>query len=673
MSFSVGSTGLTEARIAIQNVCGELCARLEESKETVSALGGTGFSGKAAENLLAYVNEVHGFAAPALQTVISAYCTKLSMYVDGLVQLDEDIHALIPQDDLETAAAGLQLRYDEVQSIDSGLQTELSAIYDIAALDKPSVGLLCSGIEYERTRELELADSVIAHEGAHAGDLEEIDVMITQLENLVEMQNGKSRIGAESYTKGALLGMLDMAAFAVAAKQLTAYLVDVQDDLETVMKHEVTIADTLIAEAAHERMVNGIWSAVGALGTIVVGVASIVCTAGASTPVALTAIAMVTGTGTTLYGMSNLGESAQEIYYGANGDIYSVSYNDIRDGIFGGNQTAYDIWGTANTIIAGATIPAGKAYGVAASAGMTENQAAILAMRAVAVESGKGVVSGYAGTVAGDYVTEVTGDENLGRLAQLGTSAITGLGLDSVDTSYNLSGLHPKTPMPEALMPDKGASVPEGGRTEVITVDKTTKEVTYDIIDADGNVVSRNTVAVNPERGYLRPTSEYGEWVGGDEFRGNSTFIPDDPAMQRRLSEFGLEGVDYSNDMVDFEPFATLTDTPYGDFDSTVKIDNMSGDRTGAGGNFDQFYEALSDKLGVPEGELKKYAKENGYTVHECPDGIHSQWVPTDIHDFFSHTGGTSYSDYIAKNYGFLEGVSRDTILHIDAALESAL
>ena len=89
-----------------------------------------------------------------------------------------------------------------------------------------------------------------------------------------------------------------------------------------------------------------------------IGVAAIVVTAGAATPIVVTAT--VAGTCSTAYGVSNMIEGGQDLYYASIGDIESAAINPIRDTVFMGNQSAYDVWGNLNMTVAGMCIPTAR-------------------------------------------------------------------------------------------------------------------------------------------------------------------------------------------------------------------------------------------------------------------------------------------------------------------------
>lgn len=86
-----------------------------------------------------------------------------------------------------------------------------------------------------------------------------------------------------------------------------------------------------------------------------IGGAAIFFTAGAATPIVATA--WVTGTCSAAYGVSNMVEGGQDVYYASIGNLSSVAINPIRDTVFVGNQGAYDLWGNLNMTVAGLCIP----------------------------------------------------------------------------------------------------------------------------------------------------------------------------------------------------------------------------------------------------------------------------------------------------------------------------
>ncbi|WP_323125790.1 hypothetical protein [Streptococcus equi] len=102
--------------------------------------------------------------------------------------------------------------------------------------------------------------------------------------------------------------------------------------------------------------------------TIAVGVAAIVMTAGAATP--LVVGAFVVGSGTVAYGASNLYEAGHNIYLGSVGDGVTVATNPLRDTLFMGNDRLYHQVGGLFTTASAALIPIGQTKSIAK--GLTE-------------------------------------------------------------------------------------------------------------------------------------------------------------------------------------------------------------------------------------------------------------------------------------------------------------
>ncbi|HEL0427856.1 TPA: hypothetical protein TUM69_000171 [Streptococcus equi subsp. zooepidemicus] len=122
------------------------------------------------------------------------------------------------------------------------------------------------------------------------------------------------------------------------------------------------------AVAAEDRASQGWIDLALSLVTIAVGVAAIVMTAGAATP--LVVGAFVAGSGTVAYGASNLYEAGHNIYLGSVGDGVTVATNPLRDTLFMGNDKLYHQVGGLFTTASAAMIPIGQTKSIAK--GLTE-------------------------------------------------------------------------------------------------------------------------------------------------------------------------------------------------------------------------------------------------------------------------------------------------------------
>ncbi|MGT2867190.1 hypothetical protein [Streptococcus fryi] len=93
--------------------------------------------------------------------------------------------------------------------------------------------------------------------------------------------------------------------------------------------------------------------------TVADSLVAIVATAGAATPLVVAAGATL-GTGTALYGYSNMIEAEQDIIYGSLGDSKSFAVNPIRDTIFLGNNQLYHQTGQIFSIGSSIIAPIGQ-------------------------------------------------------------------------------------------------------------------------------------------------------------------------------------------------------------------------------------------------------------------------------------------------------------------------
>lgn len=136
-----------------------------------------------------------------------------------------------------------------------------------------------------------------------------------------------------------------------------------------------------------------------------------------------------------------------------------------------------------------------------------------------------------------------------------------------------------------------------------------------------------------------------GHWTGE---RGESKYIPTDEEVKEILADYGMDGVDYKNGIPDFSNCA----------EATVEIDNMSSDRKGKGGNFEQCNqkcaeqwnaEARDGKTDWTARDVADWYRDNHYSWHECNDRKTCQLVPTKVNDYFGHLGGVGECNIAEK------------------------
>lgn len=130
--------------------------------------------------------------------------------------------------------------------------------------------------------------------------------------------------------------------------------------------------------------------------------------------------------------------------------------------------------------------------------------------------------------------------------------------------------------------------------------------------------------------------TERGHW---EDERGESKYIPSDEKIKEMLAKYGLDGIVYKDGTPDFSRYS----------EATVEIDNMSENRQGKDGNFEQAdqkcaeqwsKESRDGKTDWTGRDIANWRRENGYSWHECNDRKTCQLIPTEINDYFGHFGG---------------------------------
>lgn len=97
-------------------------------------------------------------------------------------------------------------------------------------------------------------------------------------------------------------------------------------------------------------------------------------------------------------------------------------------------------------------------------------------------------------------------------------------------------------------------------------------------------------------------------------------------------NEAGQYGVVYKDGIPDFSPYAI----------GEVKTANMTGERDGKGGNYEQADEQLAKQWGCEPEQVADWRKKHNYTWHELNDIKTMQLVPFELNKTCRHIGGTS-------------------------------
>ena len=263
---------------------------------------------------------------------------------------------------------------------------------------------------------LNLITEVQNHESSTVTALENsVELLLSSLNTCIA-KIGLNTAAIASYESNSFYTDKDVYALANISELFYQQHEDNKDVYDAICEAEQNLKD-----AAEERETQGVWKTVAGVVLVGVGVACIIATAGAASPI-VAAVGVAMETGMTIYGVADSAEGAQDIYYGSIGDIDSTAVNDLKYAVFQGNEEAYYLTESVFAFAASAMIPIGQA----ASAGNLtfRSGATIVAKEGIATAAGAG---------AQKYTTDLTGNQTAGMLAGMAASMATAKGLNGIE------------------------------------------------------------------------------------------------------------------------------------------------------------------------------------------------------------------------------------------------
>ncbi len=323
-------------------------------------IGDTNFHGQAITSIRTYLSEVHGTLLQTLLNLMNDYSASFLLYKDGYYSIDNDNHAVLPQEVFTQTQTELTNSRNNLQNQIDLLNQAKGKISDLVSYSGSSHTKTIGDYNTILTNVDNLDQAIETYENNHAGqDLVAFKELLAATKALITEYQGKTR-NVKTYQAGDLGKLTSIERFANAYTNVANHLKNNAERIQEASKRDQARFDALAAEKRAEQ--GWINLALGIV-TIAVGVAAIVFTAGAATP--LVVGAWVVGGGTILYGASNVVESGQDIYLGNKGDITTQAVNPIRDTVFMGNNDVYHKVGQAFTIGSSILIPIGQTSSVA--------------------------------------------------------------------------------------------------------------------------------------------------------------------------------------------------------------------------------------------------------------------------------------------------------------------
>ncbi|HEL1264679.1 TPA: hypothetical protein TVN87_001638 [Streptococcus equi subsp. zooepidemicus] len=420
MSYSIKFDEISAAQQSTQTTISAWGDGMTSIQTALSALiGDSRLQGQTASSIKSYLSEVHGTLLQTLQSLMNDYSASLLLYKDGYYQIDSNSHAQLPCQVFKTLQSELRLSQAHLKDQLELLQNARAKVSDLVHY---------SGVSHAKTvvdySELitdinRLDEAIIQYESNYARqDLAAFKELLASTKALIAEYSSKPK-RAGSYQVGDIGQLNTIKRFATAYQGVARHLETNAKRLQAVQERDQARFE---AVAAEDRASQGWVDLALSLVTIAVGVAAIVMTAGAATP--LVVGVFVAGSGTVAYGASNLYEAGHNIYLGSVGDGVTVATNPLRDTLFMGNDRLYHQIGGLFTTASAALIPIGQTKSVAK--GLTEFTI--------------GEVGGFIGGQASYHGTKLLGgSEQDAQRATLVGNILGGLAASSATRRFSLN------------------------------------------------------------------------------------------------------------------------------------------------------------------------------------------------------------------------------------------
>ena len=358
MSYNIKFDDITSVQVESQktiNAWGESVASL--NKAMTDFINNQNLQGRAISSMRRYLVEVHGTLLQTLVNLMNDYSTNLLLYKDGYYQIDGDLHTKLPGQEFTRLHSDLKGSRDKIKSEIELLNTTKDKISDLVSYDGSSHTKTVMDYNFLLNQIKNLDSSITQYESNHASqDLVAFKELLAATKALITEHSGKTRT-VGTYQSGDFAKLKSVKRFAIAYKQATQQMESRVERVKAAQERDKVRFEALA------RSDKG-WKdwAIGGL-TIIAGVAAIIFTWGAATP--LVAVSGLTfGLGTTAYGASNMYEASQDIQLGNAGDIHTKAKNPVRDTLFMGNDKLYHDVGNIFVTGSAIMIPIGQTQSV---------------------------------------------------------------------------------------------------------------------------------------------------------------------------------------------------------------------------------------------------------------------------------------------------------------------
>ena len=385
------------------------------------------FTGKTGDAVKSYLGEAHITILSGIKVTAQTLLDNMAAYKNGYLAIDSSTNFKLDEEAIQEFRKKLASNYEDTDEYMGKIRSALSEVSDISDVGMPDSNGVFDIHEQMDSDLIKLVSNVNSYERENVVRLENsVELLLENLQSCLS-KIGLSQGAIESYETGSFITGKDAGTLNTGIK--------IFGDLHEKNKEaydEIYETEQKIKDEAEKRKTHGIWMIVGGAVLIATGVACIVLTGGAATPI-VADVAVAVGSGTAVFGAADAIEGTQDIYYGSTGDIDSTAVNGIKDDLFQGNEDAYYLTENAFAFAASAMIPIGQA-----------STAGNLTFKSTATIVAKEGISMGAGAGAQKITTDVTGNDTAGMVAGMVASGVTAKGLNGIEAEANKLAKAPK-------------------------------------------------------------------------------------------------------------------------------------------------------------------------------------------------------------------------------------
>ena len=411
MGYHVKIEELLEVQSQMLNQLSEWGTQLETVYQALETIVVTpciqGETGKSIQN---YIQEVHIPVIESLQQLLTEFQVRLSVYAEGYYGIDSSYEAEIPQEILEEQQQVLENGREDFENLREEINSVISSVSDIVSVVQPSGLSLVLSYQLLESRVKTLNSDIGDYEETHQNDTQNMDSMLESIRSILIARTGSPAVSVTNYQAGSIAMLPSYQRLQMEYEASGNYVAQNIAQYEAAMKK---FEDKMNDKLADDRKEEGLKQLLTGIISVTVGTALIFATAGAATPIVLSA-AVVGGT-STLYGLSNATEGMNNISLGFSGDGFTVAENPIRDTLFAGNPELYYTIGNASTMISAMALP---------MSGILKGATGAAKFKTIAVDGGRILI----GNVAEDKVYDAIYQSTDSRiLAMLGSNVVEGV------------------------------------------------------------------------------------------------------------------------------------------------------------------------------------------------------------------------------------------------------